>query len=219
MLRVLPPTFKPVLQQMSLLQVAWILTSNWVKLSGSRAIQVNYVTYCKTSLRWAGKTRDIYWFRCNKIELLSTFCNPFPQPVTNWFVARQVWFVGNQTRNVAIRLALEQSNRTSCRFFCLFYRSFSRFTNKKNVSLPCCSLYMRYWPSARSRWLDIIRTLDSVHLACSGSQSERWILFILPARGFSHIIRYNWAELAWRYHWQTVTLELTQRVNEFNMLV
>ena len=100
-------------QQMSLLQVAWILTSNWVKLSGSRAIQVNYVTYCKTSLRWAGKTRNIYWFRCNKIELLSTFCNPFPQPVTNWFVAR---FVGNQTRNVAIRLALEQSNRTSCTF-------------------------------------------------------------------------------------------------------
>ena len=75
-------------QQMSLLQVAWILTSNWVKLSGSRAIQVNYVTYCKTSLRWAGKTRNMYWFRCNKIELLSTFCNPFPQPVTNWFVAR-----------------------------------------------------------------------------------------------------------------------------------
>ena len=34
----------------------------------------------------------------------------------------------------------------------------------------------------RARWL---------HLARSGSQSQRAIWFILPARGASHIIKYN----------------------------
>ena len=37
-LRVLPPTFKPVLhEQIRLLQVAWILTSDWIKVRGNHA--------------------------------------------------------------------------------------------------------------------------------------------------------------------------------------
>ena len=44
MLSVSPPTFKPVLQQIRLLQVAKIVTSDWIKLRGSRAIDVSYVT-------------------------------------------------------------------------------------------------------------------------------------------------------------------------------
>ena len=59
MLRVLPPTFKLVLQQTRLLQVAWILTSDWIKLRGSNAIHGMYVTCCNTSLPWAGKTRNM----------------------------------------------------------------------------------------------------------------------------------------------------------------
>ena len=46
-----------------------------------------------------------------KVELLSTFCNNFPQPATSWFVERQVW-----TRNIAIQLVLEQFCKTSCTF-------------------------------------------------------------------------------------------------------
>jgi len=65
MLRVLPPTFKPVLQQTKLLQVAWILTSDWIKLRGSHAIRGIYVTCCNTSLPWASKTRNMYRF-CSK---------------------------------------------------------------------------------------------------------------------------------------------------------
>ena len=71
-LRILPPTFKPVSLQIRLLQVACILDSDWEKLRGSRAIGGSYVTCCKTSLLWAGKTR------ATKIELLSTFRNLHP---------------------------------------------------------------------------------------------------------------------------------------------
>ena len=48
MLRVLPPTFKLYLQQIRLLQVAWILTSDWIKLHGSHVIRHgSNVTSCK----------------------------------------------------------------------------------------------------------------------------------------------------------------------------
>ena len=48
-----------------LLQVAWILISDWIKLRGSHAIHGSYVTCSKTSLPWAGKTRNMYRF-CRK---------------------------------------------------------------------------------------------------------------------------------------------------------
>ena len=44
----LPPTFKPVLQQISLLEVAWILTSDWIKLRKSNAIHRNYNKFVLT---------------------------------------------------------------------------------------------------------------------------------------------------------------------------
>ena len=50
---VVPPSFKPVLQRIRLRQVALTLTSDWIKLCGS------YVACCKTSLPWAGKTRNL----------------------------------------------------------------------------------------------------------------------------------------------------------------
>ena len=42
-----------------LLQVTWILTSDWITLRGSHAIHGSYVTSCKTSLPWAGKTHNM----------------------------------------------------------------------------------------------------------------------------------------------------------------
>ena len=85
------PTFKPVLQQIRLLQVAWILTSDWTRLRGSHAIDWSDVTCCKTSSSWAGKTCNMYRFCCKKVELLATFCTIFSQPATTRFVGRQVW--------------------------------------------------------------------------------------------------------------------------------
>ena len=103
-LRILPPTFKPVSQQIRLLQVAFILDSDWKNLRGSRAIRGSYVTYCKTSLPWASKTRATCTDFLQKVEQLSTFGSNFPQPATSWFVARQIWFVGGKTRNIAIEV-------------------------------------------------------------------------------------------------------------------
>ena len=68
MLRVLPPILKPVLQQITL-QVAWILTSDWIKLRGNYAIHSSYITCCKTSLPWVDKTRNMYRVFCKKKNL------------------------------------------------------------------------------------------------------------------------------------------------------
>ena len=60
------PPFNPALQQIRLLQVVWILTSDWMKLHGSHAILGSYVSCCKTSLPWVGKTSNMGRFCCNK---------------------------------------------------------------------------------------------------------------------------------------------------------
>ena len=78
-LRVLPPAFKTVLLQIRLLQVAWILTSDWIKWWRSHIVYWSYVTCCKTSLPSASKMSKMYRF-CRKnynYSLLSaaTFCN------------------------------------------------------------------------------------------------------------------------------------------------
>ena len=55
-------------------KVAWILTSDWIKLRRSHAIRRIYVTCCKTGLSWASKTRNMNRFCCKKYSysLLST---------------------------------------------------------------------------------------------------------------------------------------------------
>ena len=62
---VLQSTFKPVLKQIKV-PVSWVNTdlTDWIRLCRSHAIQRHYVTCCKTSLPWAGKTRNID--RCKK---------------------------------------------------------------------------------------------------------------------------------------------------------
>ena len=68
MMCVLPPTLKPLLQQIRLLQVVWILISDWVKLRGGHAIPRTYVTCCKTVL----PAQHVQILLQEKIELLST---------------------------------------------------------------------------------------------------------------------------------------------------
>ena len=41
----------------------------------------------------------------------------FTQPATTWFVAREVWFVGDEMGNTAFLLVLYQCYKTSCTFF------------------------------------------------------------------------------------------------------
>lgn len=77
MLRVLPPTFKPVSQQISLSQVARILTSDWIKIRGSHAIHRSYFSCCKTSLPWASKTRNMYIFSFKKENFSVLYATTF----------------------------------------------------------------------------------------------------------------------------------------------
>ena len=62
---VLQSTFKPVLKQIKV-PVSWVNTdlTDWIRLCRSHAIQRHYVTCCKTSLPWAGKTRNVE--RCKR---------------------------------------------------------------------------------------------------------------------------------------------------------
>ena len=53
---------KPVLQQIRLLQVAWITTSDWLKLRGSHKYTQEWPTCCKTGFPWAGKSCNMYRF-------------------------------------------------------------------------------------------------------------------------------------------------------------
>jgi len=101
---VISPNFKFVLQQ-----------SECCKLR-SYAIQGFNVTWCKISLAWTGKTRDMYNIFLENWESLSTYCNDLSQPATTWFVARQVWFVDGKrvTSDVAKWIA---------HFRCPFYRT------------------------------------------------------------------------------------------------
>ena len=88
----------PVMQQIRLLQVARKMTSNWIKLRGSHAIQESNVTCLKTSLPWAGKTPTRTDFVATS-RTMSTFWNNFSQPAAIWFVARQIWtWVNEQHR-------------------------------------------------------------------------------------------------------------------------
>ena len=94
----LPRSNWPVRQQIKLLQVARILTSDWIKLRGSHAIRESHVTCLKTSLPWAGTTPTRTDFVV-KSRTMSTFWNNFSQPAAIWFVARQIWtWVNEQLR-------------------------------------------------------------------------------------------------------------------------
>ena len=53
---------KPVLQQIRLLQVAWVTTSDWLKLRASHKYTQEWPTCCKTGLPWAGKSCNLCRF-------------------------------------------------------------------------------------------------------------------------------------------------------------
>ena len=95
MLRMLPSRNQTCL---ATYQVAWILTSGWIQLGGTHVVHGGCVTCCKTSLPWAGKTRNMCTLLQNK-ELLSTFCQNVSELEITSFVARKVRLLGGNTRN------------------------------------------------------------------------------------------------------------------------
>ena len=128
----LTSTLKPVLKQIRLLQVTWILTSDWIKLRGSFAGAIparhngSYVTVC--SLPWAGKTRNYVQILLQKVEPLSDFYNNFSPPTTTWFDARQPLIRGwynaqNSEHCYSSNFAAMLQNKLKClvvRYFLLY---------------------------------------------------------------------------------------------------
>ena len=102
---VISPNFKFVLQQ-----------SECCKLRSYAILRGIHVTWCKISLPWTSKTRDMYNIFLEKGESLFTYCDNLSKPATTWFVARQVWFVDGKraTFDVAKRIV---------HFRCPFYRT------------------------------------------------------------------------------------------------
>jgi len=103
MFRVQPPTFKSVLDQIQLLQDAWILTSDWIKLRGSHAIHKS-VTCCKTSLSRVSETCTDFVARVQRttfyfLQQLFATCN-------------NLIYGGNRTN------AVQRRHRCSLHFTC-----------------------------------------------------------------------------------------------------
>ena len=99
------------------LQVAWTLSSDWMKLCESHAIRGVTSLAAKTGLPWAGGTRNMYRFWCKKeCSLLSA---------ATWLVA------SSQVESCVVKPATSLLN-SSCsnvskqvaRFCCSFYRTF-----------------------------------------------------------------------------------------------
>ena len=129
MLRVLPPTFKPISKKMKAVpSYVNILTSDWIKLRGSHTIRGSCFTCCKTSLPWVGKTRNMWRGLLQKVELLSTFCNKFSQPATTWFVSRHVWtWVVKRATSLFNSFCIQMFQNKLHVFVRLFYRTLFRF--------------------------------------------------------------------------------------------
>ena len=102
-----------------------LLTSDGIQLRESHAIHGRYFTCCKTSLRWSGKTRNMYRFCCNKQNysvLSATTFHKLQQSdlLQDMF---ESWVV-KRTTSLFILFSSNFENQFE-RFCCASYRSFT----------------------------------------------------------------------------------------------
>ena len=92
--------------------IAWILTSDFIKLRVSNAI---HVTGCKTSLLWASKMRNMYRVSCKRRTLFCNNTNCFCNDVlfTWWNLHQGMW---------PIQQKWYMHHLEFCRFFKLQYK-------------------------------------------------------------------------------------------------
>ena len=114
-----------------------ILTSDWIKLCGSKAIHGSYVTYWdKTGLPWAGKTRNIH---SSKLSQLAN----------NLFRRKACMYVASKTRNIdRFSTRLQQCWKKAARSCCKFYRTFNNRTKTATKSIAV--ILLRTCDPARS---------------------------------------------------------------------
>ena len=137
---ILPPMFILVLQQSRLLQVVRLLTFDWSKLCRSHTIHRIYITCCKTSLPWRGKTCNMYrfcfkkkTFFCSLQQLFAT-CND----LICW---RTSLIHGCYNAQNHYSTHFQQCCKTSCTFLLPFLWYLKPLTPKIKIWILLCSLY------------------------------------------------------------------------------
>ena len=130
MLHVLPLTFKPLSQQINVLQVHGVNT-DWHTRELSQSLVAKQVCLgpvvraACTDFAVKSKTSPCF------LQQLSS------QLAATWFVARQFWFVGCKTRNIAILLDLQLCCKQAARFLLpvLKYDKIRKFRFKSEFTL------------------------------------------------------------------------------------
>ena len=118
MLRVLLPTFKPVLQQIRLLQVVCCCTDFWfetITRESRYTRELRHLLQNKFSLGPLNRATSTDLVAKSRTTLY--FLQRFATAATGWFAARQVSLLGGKTRNIPFQLVLQKSYKTSCTFF------------------------------------------------------------------------------------------------------
>ena len=106
MMRVLPPTFKPVLQQIKV-AASCLNTDVWLDKI-TREPCTGFTSLAARQVCLGPVKRATCTDLLQKVELFSSFCKNFWQPATAWFVARRVWVGVILTSNSAMPLILQQ---------------------------------------------------------------------------------------------------------------
>ena len=165
------------MHQIRLLHIAWALTFDWITLGGSHAVHGSYVTCCKTSLPWAGKTRNMYRFSQSLLSITNfrtTACNSLICCQTGLKVAS--W---TRIRSTA---TLQNKLHASCTFLLLVlqYLSVSRLCHRY-------ALTEKAWEDAIQRLGNsrlLVRQLGPI---VTGTFREKVGMLITGKRGRDHV--------------------------------
>ena len=78
--------------------------------------------------------RSVKHKTCTDFVALSRTTLYFLQPATTWFVARQLWFVGDKTCNITIQLVLQKFCKIRCT---ILYPPTQTFLGVRHAFLAC----------------------------------------------------------------------------------
>ena len=162
---------------MRLLHIAWTLTFDWITLGGSHAVHGSYVTCCKTSLPWAGKTRNMYRFSQSLLSITN-----FRTTACNSLICCQAGLKVASWTRIRSTATLQNKLHASCTFLLLVlqYLSVSRLRHRY-------ALTEKAWEDAIQRLGNsrlLVRQLGPI---VTGTFREKVAMLITGKRGMDHV--------------------------------
>ena len=162
---------------MRLLHIAWTLTFDWITLGGSHAVHGRYVTCCKTSLPWAGKTRNMYRFSQSLLSITN-----FRTTACNSLICCQTGLKVASWTRISSTATLQNKLHASCTFLLLVlqYLSVSRLCHRY-------ALTEKAWEDAIQRLGNsrlLVRQLGPI---VTGTFREKVAMLITGKRGMDHV--------------------------------